>query len=52
MTGERLQWILEELFVGIGHNFIKPFFEMGGVIGESESFKQCLDVDVRRRNTL
>jgi tubulin--tyrosine ligase len=51
LTGARLNWILVDLFKGIAHTCIKPFFENSTKDPESQSskkwFRKCLDVEVR-----
>jgi tubulin--tyrosine ligase len=61
LTGSRLTWILEDLFVAIGKVCITPFFLMRNnraqsantkfsdwVVGETRhGLQKCLEVDVR-----
>ncbi|KAG8700616.1 hypothetical protein FRC09_005843 [Ceratobasidium sp. 395] len=51
LTGARLNWILVDLFKGIAHTCIKPFFEDGAEsLGRQDSkqwLRKCLDVEVR-----
>ncbi|KAI0704907.1 tubulin-tyrosine ligase [Cytidiella melzeri] len=57
MTGPRLTWILEDLFVAIGKACVAPFFQANGMeaanpskwgVGETrEHVMKCLEVQVR-----
>ena len=56
MTGPRLTWILEDLFIGIAKVCVAPFFheankvveETQGKLGETkEHLTKCLDIQVR-----
>ncbi|KAG8695612.1 hypothetical protein FRC08_007661, partial [Ceratobasidium sp. 394] len=51
LTGARLNWILVDLFKGIAHTCVKPFFEDGTEPAESQDSRQwlrkCLDAEVR-----
>lgn len=49
MTGSRLEWILEDLFVGIGRVAVDPFFSQadneGWDVGTTrDNFVKCLDI--------
>lgn len=53
LTGPRLQWILEDLFEGIGECIVKPFFEDSSSneawnVGETKKhLRKCLHREVR-----
>jgi hypothetical protein len=60
LTGDRLGWILEELFDGIAYSCVKPFFRQGEQGGEGKNevqnwqvgeerfgLRKCLEVEVR-----
>lgn len=52
LTGPRLTWILEDLFLAIGEVCVLPFFSEEGFPATSklvhgDLLKKCLDVDVR-----
>jgi tubulin---tyrosine ligase len=58
LTGSRLTWILEDLFVAMGKVCVEPFFgaKFAGATGEGKEWgiseirhglRKCLDVEVR-----
>ncbi|KAF8609235.1 tubulin-tyrosine ligase [Ceratobasidium sp. AG-I] len=51
LTGARLNWILVDLFKGIAHTCIRPFFEANPQADPTaqgtEWLRKCLDVEVR-----
>lgn len=49
LTGARLNWILVDLFKGIAHTCIRPFFEeqAESTNQSSDWLRKCLDVEVR-----
>ena len=59
LTGSRLAWILEELFVDIGKVCVEPFFNGSSTASQNDShwpvgetrrnLVKCLDTEVRRR---
>jgi tubulin--tyrosine ligase len=54
LTGVRLTWILEDLFVAIGKVCVEPFFREDKVDDEwrvgdvRHNFVKCLDEEVRK----
>lgn len=55
LTGPRLTWILEDLFLAIGEVCVSPFFSTEGFPATSklvhgDLLQKCLDVDVRGSN--
>jgi tubulin---tyrosine ligase len=56
LTGPRLRWILEDLFIGIGKVCVEPFFREHGdefdIFGKwglketRSNFRKCLDVQM------
>ncbi|CAE6430163.1 unnamed protein product [Rhizoctonia solani] len=53
LTGARLNWILVDLFKGIAHTCVKPFFEdikptSDPDQGSNQWLRKCLDIETRR----
>ncbi|KAJ1311116.1 hypothetical protein OPQ81_009617 [Rhizoctonia solani] len=53
LTGARLNWILVDLFKGIAHTCVKPFFEDAkSTLDEDQEYNQwlrkCLDIETRK----
>ena len=51
MTGERLRWILEDLFVLISRTFVAPFFNKEQASDPDDNcslLRKCLDVNLGR----
>jgi tubulin--tyrosine ligase len=48
LTGPRLTWILEDLFVAMGRICVQPFLDVDTVIKEEElAVRRVLDIEVR-----
>ncbi|CAE7184786.1 unnamed protein product [Rhizoctonia solani] len=53
LTGQRLNWILVDLFKGIAHTCVKPFFETTQPAsnpdqGSKQWLRKCLDIEARK----
>ncbi|CEL58034.1 putative tubulin--tyrosine ligase C12B10,04 OS=Schizosaccharomyces pombe (strain 972 / ATCC 24843) GN=SPAC12B10.04 PE=3 SV=1 [Rhizoctonia solani AG-1 IB] len=53
LTGARLNWILVDLFKGIAHTCVKPFFEITKSVpnqneGPNQWLRKCLDIETRK----
>ncbi|QRW19394.1 tubulin-tyrosine ligase [Rhizoctonia solani] len=53
LTGERLNWILVDLFKGIAHACVKPFFASAKPVSDQDEepnqwLRKCLDIETRK----
>ncbi|KAH7344667.1 hypothetical protein B0J17DRAFT_623996 [Rhizoctonia solani] len=52
LTGARLNWILVDLFKGIAHTCVKPFFEdtkpTSNIDQANQWLRKCLDIETRK----